>query len=212
MWLDAPEAHPAGTPARRGSDRALANRALAGTEKGAEEKGQTVLFVDESGFYPLPAVVRTFAPEGQTPVLRELCTRDHLSVISGISPEGKLYYRVQEEPFNSLAVVGFLTHLLRVIRGLLLVIWDGAMIHRSKEIKAFLAAGAARRLQLERLPGYAPDLNPDEGIWSHLKNVELRNLCARDLDHLRCELDDAIKRVRRRPRIIKGCFAGAGMV
>lgn len=185
---------------------------MARTEKGAEEKGQTLLFVDEAGFYPLPAVVRTFAPEGQTPVLRELCTRDHLSVISAISPVGKLYYRVQGEAFNSLAVIAFLTHLLRVVRGSLLVIWDGAMIHRSKEIKAFLAAGAAKRLQLERLPGYAPDLNPDEGVWGYLKNVELRNLCARDLDHLRGELDEAIKRVRRRPRIIKGCFAGAGMV
>jgi len=133
-------------------------------------------------------------------------------VISAISPVGKLYYRVQQEAFNSLAIIGFLIHLLRVIRGPVLVIWDGAMIHRSKEIKAFLADGAAKRLQLERLPGYAPDLNPDEGIWAYLKYVELRNFCARDLDHLGGALDEAIKRVRRRPRIVKGCFAGAGMV
>lgn len=57
------------------------------------------------------------------------------------------------------------------------MIWDGSPIHRSQTIKAFLAGGAAHRLHLERLPAYAPELNPDEGIWQYLKHVELRNLC-----------------------------------
>ncbi len=60
----------------------------------------------------------------------------------------------------------FLRLLLRKIPGKLLVIWDGSPIHRAKVIKEFLAAGAAKRLHLERLPGYAPDLNPQEGVWN----------------------------------------------
>jgi hypothetical protein len=56
----------------------------------AREEERTVVWVDESGFYPLPAVVRTYAPRGQTPVLRAPLTRDHLSIISGITSAGRL--------------------------------------------------------------------------------------------------------------------------
>jgi len=67
--------------------------------------------------------------------------------------------------------------LLRKVRGKLLVIWDGAPIHRGQPVKDFLRRGAARRLHLEQLPAYAPELNPDEGIWNYLKRVELGNQC-----------------------------------
>jgi len=66
-----------------------------------------------------------------------------------------------------------------------LIIWGNAPIHHSPLIKAFLANGAAQRLDLERLQAYAPDLNPDEGVWQQLKGVELRNPCRVDLPHLR---------------------------
>ena len=63
------------------------------------------MWVDESGFYLLPALVRTYAPIGQTPVLYEHLTRDHLSAISGISLEGKLYMLEQEESLKGPDVV-----------------------------------------------------------------------------------------------------------
>ncbi len=85
------------------------------------------------------------------------------------------------------------------IPGKLLIIWDGAPIHRSKAVQEYLSGGAAKRLWLERLPGYAPELNPDEGIWRYLKYVELRNLCCRDIGHLREELDQAAARLGDRP-------------
>ncbi len=66
-------------------------------------------------------------------------------------------------------------------------------------------------MEVERLPAYAPDLNPDEGVWQHLKGVELRNLCCRDLDHLSAELSLAFKRLRKRPSLIQSFFAGAGL-
>lgn len=78
-------------------------------------------------------------------------------------------------------------------------------------MKDFLAAGAARRIHLERLPGYAPDLNPDELVWSHLKRVELRNLCCRDIDHLAVELRSGVKRLREKPHIIRSFIPGTGL-
>jgi transposase len=83
--------------------------------------------------------------------------------------------------------------------------------HNSKEPRRLQANGAARRMHLERLPAYAPEQNPGEGLSAQLKGVELRNRCCFNMPHLRYELRDAIKRVRRKRRILKGCFAGAGL-
>jgi transposase len=182
---------------------------VASDQKGAEAEQQTILFLDESGFYPLPSVARTYAPIGQIPILREWCTHDHLSAISAISPEGKLYFHSQDHPINSHDVVRFLEHLLREVAGRMVLIWDGAPIHRGQAIKDFLAAGAAQRLHLERLPAYAPELNPGEGLWQQLKGVELRNVSCFNIPHLTHELRDAVKRVRRKARLIKSFFQGA---
>lgn len=187
----------------------MARRHVAGHQQGAQEPQQRLFCIDESGFYPLPSVVRTSAPVGQTPILKEWWTRDHLSAISAISPEGQRYVHGQDGALNSADVIAFLEHLRREVPGRMVIIWDGSPIHRSQTVKAFLANGAAPRRHWERLPAYAPDLNPDENLWQQLKGVELRHLCCFHLSHLRRELRDAVKRVRRKPRLIKGFFRGA---
>ena len=170
------------------------------------------MFVDQSGFYLLPTVVRTYALIGQTPVLHEQLSRDHLSVMSAITPEGKLLMMEQDRAFKGEDVVRFLRHALCQIPGKLLIVWDGSPIHRAKVIKEFLADGAAVRVQLEQLPGYAPDLNPDEGIWKHLKYVELKNVCCRSLSELRVELRRAKERLRHKKHVILGCIRQPGFV
>ena len=66
---------------------------MATAQKGAQKEGRTIAFADQSGFYLLPGVVRTYAPVGKTPVLEEHLTRDHLSAMSAITLDGKLYMR-----------------------------------------------------------------------------------------------------------------------
>jgi transposase len=166
--------------------------------------------VDESGFYLLPAIVRTYAPRGETPVLRAPLSRDHWSVIGGLTDTGRLLLQMQASAFRGPTIVRFLQHLLRHIPGNLLVIWDGAPIHRAQVVQAFLAQGAAARLHLEVLPGYAPELNPVEGVWHYLKNVELRNLCCDDLPELRGELRLALQRLRHKRQALQGCVAQCG--
>jgi transposase len=167
--------------------------------------------IDESGFYLLPGVVKTYAPRGQTPILHPFLTRDHLSVMSGITPQGQLYTLTRTAPLTSAESITFLFHLGRRIGGKLLVIWDGSPIHRSNLVKEFLAAGGAGYVHLEQFPPYAPELNPDEQVWQHLKQVEMKNLCCRDLHHLSAELSLAINRLRKKPRLIQTFFAGAGL-
>ena len=103
---------------------------------------------------------RTWAPRGQTPILRVMLTRDHLSAISGMTLDGRLFLQLQERAYTAETVVGFLRVVLRKIRGKVLVIWDGSPIHTGQPIKDLLAAGAAKRLHLERLPGYCPAARP----------------------------------------------------
>ena len=155
--------------------------------------------------------MRTFAPVGDTPILRENLTRDHLSAISAITLDGKLFFNVQDDAFKGPDVVKFLRHLLRCIPGKLCVIWDGNPIHRAQVVKDFLATRAGRRVHLERLPGYAPELNPDEYVWTHLKHVEMKNLCCRDIEHLRIELRNGVKRLREKPHIVRGFKDGVGL-
>ena len=104
----------------------------------------------------------------------------------------------------------FLRHLLGQVSGKLLVVWDGSPIHRGQAVKDFLASGASRRLMLEQLPGYAPDLNPEEGIWKHLKCVELKNLCCQSLSELKVELRKAKERLRHKKHVILGCIRQPG--
>ena len=79
--------------------------------KQARGERRVWVFVDESGFYLLPGVVKTHSPEGQTPVLREKLTRDHLSVMAGMTPEAKIYTLARQESLNGLHRIAFLVPL-----------------------------------------------------------------------------------------------------
>jgi transposase len=169
------------------------------------------VLVDESGFYPLAASIATWAPVGRTPILTEWQTRDHLSVISGITRDGRCAFRTYDRAINGVLAARFLKHLQRTLADRLLVIWDGSPIHRSRAVKTVLTQ-AQGRIWLERLPGYAPDLNPDEGVWQHLKNVQMANVCSPDLDTHRHELHNALRRFRRRQAdLIPAFFTNAGL-
>jgi hypothetical protein len=178
----------------------------------AAAERRTLVFVDESGFYLLPSVVRTYGPQGQTPVVDKKLSRDHLSVMAGLTPAGKLYTLVRREALTSSESVVFLKHLLLQAGNQLLVIWDGSPIHRWGEVREFLATEGAKRIHLEALPGYAPDLSPlDQGCWHQLKDVELANLSCMDMEELHLQFDLAVGRLRPKPHLIQSFFAAAGL-
>jgi transposase len=98
-------------------------------------------------------------------------------------------------------IIEFLEHLMRHLRRPLLVIWDGLPAHRSARVRDFVVA-QGDGLTLEWLPGYAPERNPVEHIWSYLKQNELPNLCPRELWELGTAARDALRRMRRRPTLV----------
>jgi transposase len=177
----------------------------------AKRERRVLVFEDESGFYLLPGLVRTYAPEAQTPIIHEKQTRDHLSVMGAMTPAGKVYTLARQESLNGTHSVAFLTHVLRVAGERLLVVWDGSPIHRRALVTEFVATTRGK-IWLEALPGYAPDLNPwDEGGWHHLKDVQLANVVCRDLEELHEQFHLAVARLRQKPHLVRSFFAQAGL-
>jgi transposase len=163
------------------------------------------------GFIRLSMAVRTWAPRGQTPLLRVKLTRDHLIARSAVSRSmgdcSCKYAPTRMMPKPSSVSCGYS---YARCAGKIVLIWDGSPIHRAHEIKDFLKRGAAKRLHLEQLPGYAPDLNPDEGIWNYLKRVELGNVCCANLEQLHHALIRAKERLRHKKEIITSCSRQCG--
>lgn len=176
----------------------------------AAASGQTIVFIDESGFRLLPSLVRTYAPRGQTPVLDVPLSHDHVSVIGAISLDGDIFSWIYEHSIKGPDVVRFLKHLLAQIPGRIVVVWDNLKAHMSQPVKEFLAQGATKRLTVRALPAYAPELNPQEGIWRYLKYVELKNVCCHNVAELRREVRQAIERLRDRLEVICGCIRQPG--
>lgn len=177
----------------------------------ARRERRTLIFTDESGFYLLPAVVRTYGLKGQTPVLYHWEGRDHLSVMGAVTTSLKVYTLVRRKALNGLHCIEFLEHLLRQAGGSLLVIWDGSPIHRRRVVRDFIDGVGEKTLVVEALPTYAPDLNPVEWLWKHLKHVELRNRTCMDLEELHLEFHVAVGHIRQKPNLIRSFFEGAGL-
>ena len=137
--------------------------------------GAYLVFIDESGFLLIPALRRTWAPRGQTPLHRHHLRREKVSTISAltVSPKqrhlGLYFHCLSEANFDNSAVADFLRQLLKHLRGFVIVIWDNGRCHRGEAIRALLRR--CRRLRLEALPPYAPELNPDEGVWNQTRTA-----------------------------------------
>lgn len=159
-----------------------------------------IVFVDESGLSERPTRIRTWAPKGETPVLQYHFNWHRLSAIAGITFY-RFYFRLFPGAIKGQQLVEFLQALHQTIGRKLLIIWDGLPAHRSRLVRAFIDSlkGA---IQLEQLPGYAPELNPVEYIWGYLKQHALANFCAHDFDQLTDVARRKLRSMQRRPKLV----------
>jgi transposase len=139
--------------------------------------------------------------------------RDKVSTIAAITvaPHRRrlgLCWRTDPEHYiDAAAVVAFLRDLLRRLRGRVIVIWDGGSNHKGPAIRELLRKFP--RLHLERLPGYAPDLNPVEMIWGYLKHGRLANFLPRHVRHLDRVVVDHLSELRGEPALIRSLWSGS---
>lgn len=181
---------------------------MAAYKKNAARLGAHIVFADESGFMLIPNVVRTWAPLGQTPIHRHRQgRRDKISVISGISLSPRhrldLYYLLFYDNIGQEEVCYFLRELLRHLRGPLIVLLDNSSTHKGDLIEQLQQRH--RRLHIEHFPSYAPELNPDEGVWAQAKQ-ELANSCPKDVDELMEDILRSIDGIRSSPQKLRACI------
>lgn len=160
----------------------------------------------------IPNVRRTWAPRGQTPIVRHRYQRDKVSAISAITVSAQrrrvgLYLHLHPAANITTAEVAvFLRALLRHLRGQVIVMLDRGSIQKGPEVQALQAR--CPRLHLEWFPGYAPELNPAEWVWAHFK-AELANGHPDTLEELMVTLGRITKKVANRPGLIRSFIAGS---
>ena len=130
----------------------------------------TLLFLDETGVQEDAAVGTTWGQRGRTPVVETSGTRRRINAISAISPRGRMWFRCYKGNLDAPRFVHFLEGLLHDLTKPLVVVLDRHPAHRAAVVRRFLQANRAR-IRVHYLPGYAPDLNPDEHVWTMLKSM-----------------------------------------
>jgi transposase len=181
---------------------------LAQGKKNAARLAAHIVFIDESGFLLIPSVRKTWSPVGQTPVLRHRYRHDRISAISGIAVSPKrfhctLYCQLYEDNIQGEEVATFLRQLLHQVRGRLFVLLDNSQTHRGEPVRELLSR--TTRLQLIPFPPHAPELNPDEGVWNHLKGA-LANGRPDNPEELMDVLAEQVCRVAASQSIMRGCI------
>jgi transposase len=172
--------------------------------------------IDESGFLMSPLVRRTLAPRGKTPILKtKAAHRERVSLTAALTLSPRrhrlgLYWRSYPRDFvNSQRAADFLRYLLRMLPGKLVVVWDGGPMHRGEPIRELLRR--TKRITLERLPPYAPELNPVEFLWNHVKYGALPNFLPDDVFHLDAVVTKHIRRAKHNPTRLQGFCDASGL-
>ena len=185
--------------------------ALAGGKKNARRRQAWIVFEDESGVSERPSVRRTWAPRGQTPVLIHAFNWGKISVAAALAyrwdgKRSRLYFQTRPGSYGADSLIVFLKQLRRPFRGQqVILVWDGLPAHKSCVMQTYLQS-QRHWLSEERLPGYAPDLNPVETLWGNIKGQELANRCSANLGEAAQAVSQGLTRVRRQAQQLAFAF------
>jgi transposase len=186
---------------------------MAARKKNAARLGAYLVFVDESGFLLIPTVLRTWAPRGRTPIHRHRYRRDKASVISGISLSPRrqrlsLFYRLHLTNIGQIEVCQFLRLLLRHLPGHVIVLFDNSSTHKGDPLRQLCQRHP--RLHVEHFPSYAPELNPDEGVWTLAKRT-LANSQPDDILELVVEVTQTMDELAESRPKLRACIEHSGL-
>lgn len=182
---------------------------IPGDKKKAQDRGATLVFLDESGYLLNPTVRRTYAPCGETPILKAWDRHDRISAIGAITVSPiqqrlNLYVTLLGDDANADArdTVRFLRQIHQHIRGPLTIVWDRGNIHdRAGVVQDYLTQHP--EIVTECFPAYAPELNPEELVWQHTKYSRLPNFAANSTIVLRRKLADEFRILSKQPEMLR---------
>ena len=171
----------------------------------AKKAGATVYFADEAGIRSDYHAGTTWAPVGQTPVVANTGARYSINMLSAVSAQGALRFMLHDGTVNASVFIEFCKRLLEDAPGPVFLIVDGHPSHRANLTKQFIA-GTEGRLRLFFLPGYSPELNPDEWVWKNVKADRIGKIGVTSKDDLKTKATGALRRLQKLPALARGFF------
>jgi transposase len=171
----------------------------------AREGKAEVLFWDESGFRADAVHGKTWGVKGQTPVVQVPGQRQSLSAASVVSAKGAFWFATYEGGLDGLLFVSLLKKLMFKRKKPVHLILDGLAAHKSACVKDYVA-GTAGRLTLHLLPGYAPELNPDEQVWSYVKRTGVARRPLQKGEKLGTKIQEQLEQIKHNPNLVRSFF------
>jgi transposase len=171
----------------------------------AAQLDATIYFADEAGVRSDYHAGTTWAPVGRTPVVATTGDRFGVNLISAVTAKGALRFAAYDGNLNGPVFIDFCRRLLNDASGRVFLILDGHPVHRSNAVKQF-AASTSGRLRLCFLPGYSPELNPDEWVWKHVKHDRIGRAGVNGLDDLKAKALAALHRLQKLPHLVQSFF------
>jgi transposase len=165
----------------------------------ARKRGAKIFFLDEVGLRSDSVLGRTWAPKGQTPEVQTSGQRQ------AVNARGEFWFTVYTERLTKERFVQLLTSFLRGRRVPVFLVVDGHPAHRAKFVAEYVQS-LQGRLELHFLPGYAPELNPDEFVWNHLKTQGVSKKPLRQGESLRARVPQDLEGLQRTPALIRSFF------
>ncbi len=171
----------------------------------AKRNGAKIFFLDEAGVRSDHVLGRTWGLRGQTPEVPTSGRRQSVSAISAVNPRGEFWYEIYTERLNATGFVALLVHFMRRRKGKVFLILDGHPAHVAKAVARYVQS-LRGRLELHFLPGYAPELNPDEFVWNHLKRQGVSKTPLRRDESLRSRVHADLAAIKSRPALVRSFF------
>ena len=171
----------------------------------AKASGGEVYFWDESGFRADTVHGKTWGVKGQTPVVERPGQRQSISAASAVNARGGFWYCTYQGGLNAELFVTLLRQMMRNRSRPVHLVVDGLPAHKTARVKAYVASTDGL-LTLHFLPGYAPDLNPDELVWSHMKRTGVARSPLRRGEKLQDKIEAQLAAIKNTPRLVRSFF------
>jgi transposase len=171
----------------------------------AKACGGEVYFWDESGFRADAVHGKTWGVKGQTPVVERPGQRQSISAASAVNSKGAFWYCTYQGGLNAELFVNLLRQMMRHRTKPVHLVVDGLPAHKTALVKAYVASTNGR-LTLHYLPGYAPELNPDELVWSHMKRTGVARAPLRNGEKLQDKIEAQLAAIRKAPQLVRSFF------
>jgi transposase len=171
----------------------------------AKRLGAKIFFLDEAGFQSDPPLARTYGLKGQTPVVVTSGQRQSLNVISAVNARGEFWATTYTGKLDTEAFVAFLGNFMQGQRGKVFLVVDGHPVHKARAVKKLMEE-LKGRLELHFLPPYAPDLNPDEFVWSYMKNNGVSKKPLKQNESLRRRVEEDLNKIQDNTELVRSFF------